>query len=247
MIAKQFGFVNPLYFFDRLRLHGVLPPPLPVFVYPEAFLFAVPSHAFLESKCLLPFVQRLLRVLFRIPARQVVVDLRSIVVPAVSRCLRTFAERFYSGRFFFVGKPVISFKVHRPCAVAPVSAVFFFRRVVSALLETTAAFSVRLFYAGRHLLAKAFGLDAGKIYAECLVVFFDGHSVYFRYVLYKLSSAETAYPALYVVRAIWEFLFRIRDDLARVRTERGFLDFTFEFGAAVSAYFFHDLQTFFPI
>ena len=159
MIAKQLGFVNPLYFFDWLRLHGILPPPLPVFVYPAAFFFAVFGHTFLESKRLLPFTQRLLCVLFRIPARQVVVNLRGVIVPAVSRRLRAFAERFYPSRFFFVGKPVISFEVRRPCAVAPIPAVFFFRRVVSALLETATAFRVRLFYAGRHLLAKIFCLD----------------------------------------------------------------------------------------
>ena len=103
------------------------------------------------------------------------------------------------------------------------------------------------FYTGRHLLAEAFSLDTGKVYTEHLAVFFDCHSVHFHYVLYKLSSTETAYSALYVVRAIWELLLRIRDDLTRVRTERGLLNFAFEFGTTVSADFFHDLQTFFPI
>ena len=247
MIAKQLGFVNPLYFLDRLRLHSVLPPPLPVFVYPATFFFAVPSNAFLKSKCLLPFAQCLLCVLFGIPACQVVVDLRSVVVPAVSRCLRAFAERFYPGSFFFVGKSVVSLKIHRPYTVAPVPTVFFFRRIISALLETAAAFRVRLFYAGRHLFAKAFGLNARKVYTERLAVFFDSHSVHFRYMLYKLSSTETAYPALYVIRAVRELLLRIRDNFARVRTKHSLLNFAFKFGAAVSADFLHSLQTFFPI
>lgn len=60
-------------------------------------------------------------------------------------------------------------------------------------------------------------------------------------MLYKLPTAQTAYPALHVIRAVRELLFGIRDDLARVRTERGLLDFAFEFGAAVFADLFHNL------